>query len=113
MNHFKTIAELRNGHKNKFRSSIVPLTTKNNLIESLSEETNIELNETVQKLDFIGAASIISKLHSFKEKTLSKTQRRLLKQSLSYQSKINEYENFIIKLAPECENRIINILEQK
>lgn len=117
-NHFKTIAKIRSGQVHqKFRASIVPLFLVNRLIIKLSEDPKIMDDEddtlAMPKLNFQNAALLISRMISHKNKTLTKMQRRRIKQSEDYKKKLKEYEERAMELAPKIENRIVCIRDQE
>lgn len=117
-NHFKTINYLKkNPTQKKFRSSIIPLFVINRLMHKInrsnltSSETVVE--EPIQKLNFSGAAMIVTKVLSHKQKVLSRLERIRIKESEKFQEKISEYENESMNLAPKLEGRIICIRDQQ
>ena len=61
------------------------------------------------KLNFSSAAMLLTKVISHKNKALTRNQRAIIKQSAVYKNKMKELEEKSMKLAPECEGRIICI----
>lgn len=115
-NHFKTIQNLKTNHfRERLRSSIVPLFLVNRLINRLSEDPNILKNEspteTPTKLNFHNAAFLITKVLSHKQRTLSKKQRLIIKQSDKYTEMMKEYESKSMQLSPQLEGRIVCITD--
>lgn len=115
-NHFKTIQSLtENRNLMKRHMSLVPQFMVNNLINSIHEQgLEKEASSDQEGLKnkrpkFKSTAYMISKLMWVKKKTLSKSQRIQIKQSVDYLDKMREYEQKAMELAPQCENRIICI----
>ncbi len=116
LNYFKTIEKLKTEIDLRFRSSIVPLVIIDSVLNKLSDdiqdaESNSACN--TEKLSFSSTVSLINNLKLFKKKTLSKKQRKTIKQSEKFKQIIGEYENDAIKLEPKVDNRIICILNQE
>lgn len=116
MNHFKTIQKLKaNRDQQKYRSSIVPLFKVNKLMYSISQSIDESENENGGVgggLGFPGAAYLITRLLSHKRKVLSKKRRIMIRQTPLYKEKMRQYEDNAMKLAPQCEDRIICIRDQ-
>lgn len=124
-NHFKTISKLRiDRNLQKFRSSIVPLTIVNRLINKLSEDPSVmhgvspsnsppNSSNNLQKFNFHNAAFLITRVLSHRQKILSRKQRLQIKQCDKYKQKMGEYEDKSMKLEPKIENRIVCIRDQE
>ena len=115
-NHFKTINKLKHNElMDKFRCSIVPLVVVNRLISQLSDDPTIlperesqsSSAANLQKLNLFSAAFLITKVLSQKKKLLTRMERMKIKQCDKYKSKMKEYEEESMKLAPKVENRIV------
>jgi hypothetical protein len=121
-NHFKTISKLKkNQTLVKFRSSIVPLCIVNRLINRLSHDPDvlppaesIEKPDKIEpKLNFYNAAFLITRVLQAKQRSLSRRERLIIKQSEKYKQKIKEFEEKSMQLAPQLENRIVIIRDEE
>jgi 5'-nucleotidase len=122
-NHFQTINKLKSTkRRHRFRSSIVPLFIVNKLLQSLSSNPDV-INQNANqpkspsthpfpKLNFHNAAFIVTRMLSFKDRVLSKQERRIIRQSELFKKQIEEYESESIKLAPRVEGRITCIRDE-
>ena len=98
------------------RQSIVPLITVNRIINILSNDidlSKIKRPPRHNKLNFQKTVKLVSKLLILYKSTLSKKERRFIKQTEEYKLKIKEYEDKSMRLEPKVENRIICIQNEQ
>lgn len=114
-NYFKQIhkneQEKAAEEKNRYKSSIIPRFLISCLIQSLSKDpevlppkTLLPANENKPKLSFRMAALIVMKTLRRRDVILYKDKQQI-KQSDKYKQKIREYEEKILKMAPQIEGR--------
>jgi hypothetical protein len=120
VNYFQTIEQIKSKNKEnnqRFRTSIVPLVIVNNLMTQLSDDSSIvnkndeiaSLASPIDKMSISSMFSLVTNLNHFKNRTLSKRMRRIIKNSDLYKKKMDEFEGKAIQLEPNIENRIILI----
>jgi len=118
-NHFKTISNLKIDIKlDKFRSSIVPLCIVNRLINKLSNDPDVlpveaSLEKKEHKINFYNSAFLVTRVLSHKQRSLSRRERLIIKQSEKYKQKMKEFEEKSMQLAPQLENRIVVIKDDE
>ncbi len=113
INHFRTIAELKNNQSLSHRFSIIPLVAVNRLLAKISQKAADEEKSNKPKLNFLETASIITKLQTFRGKVVNKSQRNMLKKSTEYKMEKENLEKVAMELSPKCENRVICITSQE
>jgi hypothetical protein len=92
----------------------VPLITVNKIINNLSNDIDLsKIKKPHAKLNFKKAVNLVSKLLVLYKSTLSKKERRFIKQTEEYKLKIKEYEEKSMRLEPKVEDRIICIQNEQ
>jgi 16S rRNA A1518/A1519 N6-dimethyltransferase RsmA/KsgA/DIM1 with predicted DNA glycosylase/AP lyase activity len=82
-------------------------------LEDVTEDSRKDREENKLIINFANAALIVTKVLSHRRKTLTKKQRHKIKQSAEYLQKLSEYEERAMKLAPQCEDRVICIRDKE
>lgn len=112
-NYFKQIQkkETEKTSGDSYKSSIIPRVLISCLIQNLSKDpevlpakTLLLSNETRPKLSFRLAAFIVMKTLKKRDVLLHKDKQQI-RQSVKYKQKVKEYEEKILKMAPQIEGR--------
>lgn len=117
-NYFKTVNELKEDKlKNeKYRSQIIPKVIISSLMDKLSKDPEVLPDKNLimplrTRLTFRLTAMIV--LQTLKQrKILLHKEKQIIKQSVKFQSSIQEYERKSLDLAPKVENRSVKIENQ-
>ena len=119
-NHFKTINQIQNHESTSHRPSIVSLAQRNKLIVELSKQKNLKIEKGVDHsnqnnhhhhhISFHSAAVFITRTlsdyHNAVLRLLTHDQIAHVKESEEYKSKMQEFEEKSMALAPAIDNRI-------
>jgi len=111
INHFKTIADLKNEQISTHRFNIIPRVLIDSIFASFNQNSVVE--DENDELDFMKAAFIVNKLQRFRSKVFDKSQRATIKKSSEFKEKKRGLEEKAMQLSPKCENRIIVIKSEE